>query len=117
MLIYMDGVAIAGCTSCDIQTSIDIEEVGAPLSSGRWKQYRTKRKSWSITANYLVLQDSDAKDLLTVGNTYAIKFKGRNSSDSSGVNGSAILKTCKITATKGNLVRGSFQFLGNNDLS
>jgi hypothetical protein len=117
IIIYLNGTAIAGTTSNDVQSSIDMIEIGAPLSSGGWKQFLTKRKSWSVSVNFLVLQYSGVQDLLKVGNIYTLKFRGRNSSDSTGVSGSAILKTCKITSTKGNLVQGSFQFQGNNALS
>lgn len=117
IIIYLNGTAIAGTTSNDMQTSIDMIEIGAPLSSGGWKQFISKRKTWNVTVNYLVLQYSGVQDLLKVGTTYTLKFRGRNSSDSTGVSGSAILKSCKITATKGNLVQGSFQFQGNNSLS
>ena len=34
----------------------------------------------------------------------------------SGMTGSAILRTCKITATRGNLIQGTFTFVGNGAL-
>ena len=68
--------------------------------------------NWSINVSYLVLAYNGVRELLNVGTTYTLKFRGRNQSDSTGVTGTAILKNCKITATKGNLVQGSFQFVG-----
>lgn len=117
ILIYLNGTAIAGTTSNEMQSSIDTIEIGAPLSSGTWKQFLTKQKTWTVNTNFLVLQDSGVRNLLNVGTTYTLKFRGRSSYDSTGVSGSAILKSCKITAIKGNLVKGSFQFQGNNALS
>ena len=57
------------------------------------------------------------RDLLQVGNTFTLKFKSRNASDSDGVSGTFILKTAKITAQRGALVQGSFQFVLSGALS
>jgi hypothetical protein len=64
-----------------------------------------------------IANKSGVQDLLQVGNTFTLKIRGRNDNDATGVTGSAILKTCKITATNGNLVQGVFQFTGNGALS
>lgn len=117
ILVYLNGTAIAGSTTADTQNTVDLVEIGSPLSSGHWKQYIKKRKTWSVTVNYLVLQYSGVRDLLKVGDSYTLKIRGRNSSDSTGVSGTAILKTCRITAQRGNLVQGTFQFQGNSSLS
>ena len=117
ILVYLNGTAIAGSTTADAQNTVDLVEIGSPLSSGHWKQYIKKRKTWSVTVNYLVLQYSGVRDLLKVGDSYTLKIRGRNSSDSTGVSGTAILKTCRITAQRGNLVQGTFQFQGNSSLS
>ena len=117
IIIYLNGTAIAGATASDSQNTIDLMEIGSPLSSSKWKQFISKRKSWSVTVNYLVLQNTGVQDLLKVGTSYTLKIRGRNSSDSTGVSGTAILKTCRITAQRGNLVQGSFQFQGNSALS
>lgn len=117
ILVYLNGTAIAGSTTADAQNTVDLVEIGSPLSSGQWKQYIKKRKTWSVTVNYLVLQYSGVRDLLKVGDSYTLKIRGRNSSDSTGVSGTAILKTCRITAQRGNLVQGTFQFQGNSSLS
>lgn len=116
ILIYRSGTAIAGTISNEIQSEADLIEISSP-TSGQWKEYIKGRKSWSINVSYLVLAYNGVRELLNVGTTYTLKFRGRNQSDSTGVTGTAILKTCKITATKGNLVQGSFQFVGTGALS
>lgn len=116
ILIYRSGTAIAGTTSNEIQSESDLIEISSP-TSGQWKEYIEGRKSWSINVSYLVLAYNGVRELLNVGTTYTLKFRGRNSSDSTGVQGTAILKSCKITATKGNLCQGSFQFVGTGALS
>ena len=117
LLVFLNGTAIAGATVSDAQAGVDLLEIGSPIGSGQWRQYITRRKYWSINVNYLVLQNTGVKDLISVGTTYTLKFKERSSSDNTGVSGQAILKVCRITAQKGNLVQGSFQFQGNGQLS
>lgn len=116
ILIYRNGTAIAGTVSNEIQSGAELIEISSP-TSGQWKEYIAGRKNWSINVSYLVLAYNGVRDLLNVGTTYTLKFRGRNSSDATGVQGTAILKSCKITATKGNIVQGSFQFTGTGTLS
>lgn len=116
ILIYRNGTAIAGTVSNEIQSVVDLIEKSSPTSED-WKEYTDGRKGWSINVSYLVLAYNGVRELLNVGSTYTLKFRGRNQSDSTGVTGTAILKNCKITATKGNLVQGSFQFTGNGPLT
>ena len=122
ILVYLGSTLIAGMKSNDIETDIEMIEVSSP-SSGTWREYRTGRKEWKVSVNYLVptnsaLGNSAAalKDLLCIGNTYTLKFMSRGGDSSNGVAGSAILKTCKVSAAKGDLVTGSFTFIGNGNL-
>lgn len=91
-------------------------EVSSP-TSGQWKQYITGRKEWQVTVNYLVLQRAQIRDMLEVGTTLQVVFKERNEANSTGVSGSATIKTCKITATRGNLIQGTFVFQGSGALT
>lgn len=115
ILIFKDGIAIAGAHSEEAQSSADLIEKSSP-TSGSWKEFTANRKSWNINVSYLVLAYDGVREMLNVGSSYTLKFRGRNSDDNTGVTGTAILKTCKITATKGNLIQGSFQFVGNGEL-
>jgi hypothetical protein len=99
-------------------------EISSP-STGLWRNYITGRKSCSLTVGYLVLSDSalgisggnGVRDLLQVGNSFTLHFKARGATDANGVSGTFILKTVKITAQRGALVQGSFQFVLNGELS
>ena len=115
ILIYLGSDAIAGVKSNDIDSDVDLIEV-ASNTSGTWKAHIAGRKSWGFTVSYLVVAAQGVQALLSVGTSYTILVKGRGSSDSTGVTGSATLKACKITATRGNLVQGSFTFEGNGPL-
>ena len=115
ILIYRNGTAIAGTVSNEIQSGAEVIEISSP-TSGQWKEFIAGRKSWSVNVSFLVLAVSDPTYLLLVGESYTLTFRSRATS-TGGVTGTAILKTCKITATKGNLVQGSFQFVGSSQLS
>ena len=123
ILVYKGGSLIAGMRTDDIQTSCEMEEISSP-SNGAWKAFIPGRKEWSISIGYLVFPSSalgisggsGIKDLLQVGSSYTLTFQARNS-NSDKVSGTAYLKVCKITATVGSLVTGSFQFVGSGELS
>jgi hypothetical protein len=59
-----------------------------------------------------MVNGGDNNNLLRVGETYEISFAPQSGATGIGVTGYAILKTCRITATLGNLIQGSFQFVG-----
>ena len=116
VLIYRNGTAIAGTITNEIQTGADLIEISSP-TSGQWKEYIAGRKSWSVNVSYLILANNGVRDLLNVGSSYTLKIRGRNATDATGVVGTGILKSCKITATNGNLVQGSFTFQGTSSLT
>lgn len=115
--------AIAGVKSDDIQTSAETIERSSPFT-GAWRTHVTKRKGWSFSTNYLVMSTSalgissvtGLQDILQVGNEYKLYIKDRRYGEDDGVNGTAILTKCKISAKIGNLVQGNFEFLGNSEL-
>lgn len=115
IIVSRGGTAIAGVKSNEIQVEGDTIEI-ASTSSGAWREYLAGRKGWSLSVSYLMFADTGLAELLNEGTTYTISVSGRGTGASS-VSGSAILKTCKITASRGNLVHGSFQFVGTGALS
>ena len=116
LIIYCNGKAIAGSKSCTIDVDAEMIKTASP-TDGAWEHYLAGRKSWSLTVSWLVLANTDVRKALLVGSSVTIKFKGRNATDANGLSGSAIIKTCKITAIRGNLAQGSFTFAGNGPLT
>ena len=116
IIVYMNGQAIAGTKSDEIQVDSETIEI-ASATDQAWTHYLAGRKSWSLNVGWLVLANLDVRKALLVGSSVTIKIKGRGESDSNGVTGAAILKTVKITATRGNLAQGSFAFVGNGPLT
>lgn len=116
IIVYMNGQAIAGTKSDEIQVESDTIEI-ASATDQEWTHYISGRKSWSLTVGWLVLANQDVRKMLLAGSVVTIKIKGRGESDANGVTGAAILKTVKVTATRGNLAQGSFAFVGNGPLT
>lgn len=104
---------IAATKSNEMQTDCETIEISSP-SVGDWRTYMAGRKSWSVQVSFLVTSASNIRQLLSVGTSYTIVMRDRNNTSS--VSGSAIMTTCKISATRGNLVTGSFVFKGTGAL-
>ena len=106
-----DYVTFAATRSHDFAANVDLEEKSAPTDND-WLHYDVSRKSWQFTSNYLV---GEVKDLLQVGTVYQLKvINSDNANDY--LTGEAVLTSCRITATLGNLTQGSFVFVGNGAL-
>ena len=110
IIVKFNGTAIAAAKSAEINTKVDIIET-ASSSDGEWKDHIAGRKEWSVTVGYLVTSDAKLTDLLTIGNKFTLVICGRGNNATT-LSGLATLTTCRITATRGNLVQGSFQFQG-----
>ena len=108
---------IAGTKSNEIQTEAETIEISSP-TSGQWRKYITKRKEWSFTVGFLLLQDTDVLNLLHVGNEFNIAIVTRSgSSTTTQLVGTAILKQAKHSYTRGKLAQGSWNFVGNSELA
>ena len=112
----MGGTAIAGTKSDELKVDCETIKI-ASATNQDWEHIIAGRKSWSLTVGWLVLANTDVRKALQVGNAVTIKFKGRGDTDANGLQGSAIIKTCKITAIRGNLAQGSFTFAGSGPLT
>jgi len=116
IFVTLGGTIIAGTRSNEIQTDCDMIEISNP-NSGDWRQYMAGRKDWSVQTSFLVTNVTNIRQLLNIGTSYNLVFRDRNSTSGASVSGTAILKTCKISSVRGNLVTGSFAFQGTGALS
>lgn len=114
LLIYEGRPAsvIAACISCSISSKSDVMEISSP-ANGDARTYKAGRVSWEVSVSTFVLTMKDY--LLRKGKTYFLILKDRNNSDDI-ITGSAICTNVQIVATKGNLVQGSLQFVGLDDI-
>ena len=128
IMVQLDGHTIAGTKTTEIQVDSELIEI-ASATQGAYREYIVGRKQWQVTVNYLLMYatyqqmftypNASMTDALLVGNSYTLKFKNRASYYDQPITleGTAILRTCKITATRGNLIQGTFTFVGNGALS
>lgn len=108
---------IAGARSDEIQTGCDAIEI-ASASEQQWREFVAGRKEWSVSVDWLLGTGRSLTDLLSVGQSYTLNIVSRSGSSGSAVlSGRAIMTQCRIRATTGNLVQGSFQFKGATALN
>ena len=114
ILIYIDGAAVAGTKSNEVQTNRELIEIASP-TSGEWREFITGRKDWGFTISWLVSSHADIQQLLLSAGVVTVRIVGRG--QSLGLTGRAIVQSCKMTFTRGNLAQGSLQLKGSGPLT
>ena len=114
ILIYVDGAVVAGTRSNEVQTNRELIEIASP-TSGEWREFITGRKDWGFTVSWIVSNHSDIQQLLLNAGVVTVRIVGRE--QETGLTGSAIVQTCRMTFTRGNLAQGSLQLKGNGPLT
>ena len=114
ILIYIDGTVVAGTRSNEVQSNRELIEVASP-TSGEWRQFITGRKDWGFTIAWLMSSHSDIQQLLLNAGVVTVRIVGRG--ETLGLTGSAIVQTCRMTFTRGNLAQGSLQLKGSGPLT
>lgn len=104
-------VPFAASKSCTIETGAQTIEISS-ATRGAWRDFIVGRKEWSVSLSFLILDGDHAKSsLLAVGTRYFMTIIV-DRQQGNRIEGYALLKGCKITATRGSLVQGSFSFVG-----
>ena len=116
IIIKLNGTAIAATKSNEWETQCETIEVSSP-TQGVWRDYIAGRKGWSVTTGFLVLAEADVQQCLNIGTSYTLTFCDNNANGTVRLTGTAILQTCRITATRGKLCEGSFKFTGSGALA
>ena len=114
ILIYIDGAAVAGTKSNEVQSNRELIEIASP-TSGEWREVITGRKDWGFTISWLVSSHQDIEQLLLDAGVVTVRILGRG--QSLGLTGKAIVQSCKMTFTRGNLAQGSLQLKGSGPLA
>lgn len=116
LIIKVNGTAIAGARSCDINISGEEIEIASATQS-KWREFLAGREEWSVTCSHLLpasgtpLKSSAAM----VNTTVTIRMESGISGDV--LTGQAIVKSWRTTGTLGNLAQGTFSFRGSGPLS
>ena len=114
ILIYVNGAVVAGTRSNEVQSNQELIEIASP-TSGVWRQFIAGRKDWGFTVSWLVSSHSDIQQLLLSAGVVTVRIVGRG--QSLGLTGRAIVQSCKMTFTRGNLAQGSLQLKGSGPLT
>lgn len=115
LIIRVDGTAIAGAKSCEINVDGEQIETASP-STGKWRTFLAGRKEWSVSCGFLIPASGTPlkSEAAMVNTTVTLTVQSGLSGDT--LTGSAIVKAWKASGTIGNLSQGSFQFRGNGAL-
>lgn len=115
LIIKVNGTAIAGARSCDINISGEEIEV-ANTTKDKWRVFITGREEWSVTCNHLLPASGtplrSSKNM--VNTTVTIMMESGRYGDV--LTGQAIVKSWRTTGTLGNLAQGTFSFRGSGPL-
>lgn len=111
---------IAATKSHDITVNCDEIETASP-TQGEFREFIKGRKDWEFSTSWLLVSQGFKTQLLRVGYTYSVTIGRRDghtqTQTADVVSGSAICTQCRITATYGSLVKGSFKFKGTGQLT
>ena len=117
--VMRNGQAIAGSSSDELTVGCATIPISSP-DTGQWEAAIAGRKSWSLTVGFLLFNANYmTRRANSVGDKVTIRIKPRvgteHESDYELV-GDAIITNFKVTATRGNLAQGTFQFQGTGPL-
>lgn len=115
LIIKVNGTAIAGAKSCEINVEGEQLETASP-DTGTWRTFLAGRKEWSVTCGYLIPAAGTPlrSEAAMVNTTVTLTMQSGMSGDT--LTGSAIVRTWRASGNIGNLAQGSFQFRGNGAL-
>lgn len=119
IIVSDENGVIAASKSCTLTVKAERIETCSPQGAGTlsttrimWEEYVGGKKSWSVSLSYFVLNHVD--EVTRVGNIYTLTIEDE---DGDTLQGQALCTECKVTATKGNLAQGSFEFQGSGALA
>ena len=120
LFIRLNGQVVAGCRSCSVTTSSELIEVSSP-TSGQAVERIPGRREWSVKCSYLLMWNTNALDLSLMAGTLfdvsvVVKMPVGIGLHDVVYNGKAILQTCDIRATIGNIAQGSIALAGSGGI-
>lgn len=110
LILKKNGQAIIALTGNELETASDTLEVASP-SQGQWREHIAGRLTWKMTASWLMLSATTIATLLQPGQVFSMELVDREHVKRT-LYGNAYLDVCKVQATRGNLVTGTFQLKG-----
>jgi predicted secreted protein len=114
IIVMLNGEAIAATKSDELQVACE----GIPISSsttGNWTDVIAGRKSWALTTGFLIADTPSFFDCIDMAGMYVI-LRIKHRTGTVWYEGTALCTQFRVTATKGNLLQGSFAFQGKGKL-
>ena len=114
IIVILNGDAIAATKSDELQVACE----GIPISSpttGDWTDVIAGRKSWALTTGFLIAATPRFFDCIDMVGMYVI-LRIKHRTGTVWYEGTALCSQFRVTATKGNLLQGSFSFQGKGKL-
>lgn len=126
LIVKANDDVIAAAKSCTLNIECEIIEVSSP-TDGQWKHIIAGMKSWSVSTSHLLKMERIIDRPLhgyldPIGQSFTLQLE-LNDITIGGLpitetlTGTAICRSSQITATKFNLLQGSFKFQGNGALT
>lgn len=116
LIIKVNGTAIAGAKSCEVNVSgEDIEVSGA--TQGTWREFIAGREEWSVSCGHLIpAVGTPLRTHAQMVNT-VVTLTIESDMDGDVLTGQALVKQWKATGALGNLAQGAFTFKGTGPLT
>lgn len=126
LIVKANGDVIAAAKSCTLNIDCEIIKVSSP-TDGQWEHIIAGMKSWSVSTTHLLKMERMIDRPLhgyldPIGQSFTLQLELNDITIegfpvSETLIGSAICRSSQITATKSNLMQGSFKFQGNGPLT
>ena len=114
IIVILNGEAIAATKSDELQVGCESIPISS-RSNGDWTDVIAGRKSWSLTTGFLIASIPKFFDGIDMVGMYVI-LRIKHRTGTSWYEGTALCTQFRVTATRGNLVQGSFAFQGKGKL-
>ncbi len=114
IIVILNGEAIAATKSDELQVGCESIPISS-RSNGDWTDVIAGRKSWSLTTGFLIASIPKFFDGIDMVGMYVI-LRIKHRTGTSWYEGTALCTQFRVTATRGNLVQGSFAFQGKGPL-
>lgn len=115
LIIKVNGTAIAGAKSCEINIQCGEIEI-ADVSQSQWRQFIAGRKDWTVSCNHLIPRSGTPlkSNAAMIATTVTLTMQTGLSGDT--LTGTAIVKQWNVKGAVASLANGSFSFRGSGAL-
>lgn len=115
LIIKVNGTAIAGAKSCEINIQGEDIEV-ASATQQQWREFMSGRKMWTVSCSHLIpATGTPMRSNAAMVNT-RVTLSLQTDLENDTLSGQAIVKQWSATGAVGALAKGSFSFQGTGPL-